>query len=141
MGYTVEIIADEDSCEPWKEHEGHGIVSEWTTRAKAPGERILSQHRWSYLYYNVQESIAIAKRDEWDAKPYGEGTKGQRAARAVEADFQRLREWCADLWYWVGVVVTDEDGNSTSLWGIESDSGEYLEQVAKELKDELRASN
>ncbi len=53
--------------------------------------------------------------------------------RAVEADYQRLRRYLAGDWEYVGVVVTDADGNTESLGGIESDADEYLETVAHEL--------
>jgi len=133
--------------EPWKEHDGHGPVSEWTRRAKRPGERVLCEDRGSKRYYDAEEATKIAKRDGWDGPPYG-GTARQKAHRAVQADYDRLRRWCNGDWCWVGVVVTEictcdkgheHDGESASLWGIESDAGgDYLEQVANELIDELQ---
>ena len=67
------------------------------------------------------------------------------AARAARADFERLRDWCLDRWHWCGVVVVmlDDEGDEldrASLWGIESDAGQYLDEVAAELADELAAS-
>lgn len=138
---TARLEAD-DSCDtPWEREDGHGPVSEWTTRDKRPGERVLSSDRSSKRYYDVQEAIAIAKRDGWDAKPYG-GTKGAKAVRAVEADFERLRQWCADEWRYVGVVLTVSKGGVTlndhaaSVWGIEDNTTDYLVEVANELLDE-----
>lgn len=62
------------------------------------------------------------------------------AAAAAEADFARLKAWCEDDWYWVAVIVTAYKGGvklgSASLWGIESDAGDYLREVANELADE-----
>ena len=85
---------------------GHGPVSEWTTRAKQLGERVLVEdRRGAKRYYDFAEAVRIAKRDGWDAPPLGEGTKGQRAARAAEADFNRLRGWCNGDWEYVGIVV------------------------------------
>jgi hypothetical protein len=87
--------------------------------------------------------VRIAKRNGWDAPPYGEGTKGQCAARAAEADFKRLRDWCEDDWEYVGVVVSvyrygeEIDTHAASLWGIESDCTDYLREVAGELFDEV----
>lgn len=146
---TATIERDDDMGEPWKEHDGHGPVSDWTSRDKAPGERVLYEDRGSKRYYDWQEAIKIAKRDGWDAKPYKTGTKGQQAARAVEADFQRLRAWCQDDWCWVGVRLSVSKGGVTldkyaaSLWGIESDSNDfgddnydYLTEVANELLPE-----
>ena len=55
-----------------------------------------------------------------------------------------MRQWCDGYWSYVGVVVTaqcpcceDFTGPSASLWGIESDAGDYLEEVARELAEEL----
>lgn len=126
-GHTIKIswFADDNNEAPWKEHDGHGIVSEWTTRDKAPGERVLWEDRRSKLYYDVAESIALAKRDGWDAKPYNTDkrqTKGQQAAKAVEADYDFLRRWCAGEWYWCGYVVEVDGEHVDSLWGIESDA-------------------
>ena len=143
--FTVRIEHDGDLREPWTEHDGHGIVSDWTRRGKQPGERVLVTDRGSHRYYDIQASMDIAVRDGWDAAPYGEGTPRERAARAVEADFQRLRAWCNGDWYWIGVVVHllcpkcggEHPSQHASLWGIESDAGEYLNQVARELAAEI----
>jgi len=42
-GHTIRISvhADEDMREPWKKHDGYGIVSKWERRDKQPGELIL----------------------------------------------------------------------------------------------------
>jgi hypothetical protein len=136
------IVSDDEQDAPWDRECGHGPVSDWTTRAKQPGERILNSDGRSRRYYDFAEAVKIAKRDGWDAPPYGEGTKGQRAARAAEADFKRLRDWCNDHWSYVGVVVSVEldgeeiDSHAASLWGIESDCRDYLREVAGELFDE-----
>ena len=148
-GYTfhVRIEPDQDHGAPWEENDGHGIVSEWTTRDKAPGERVLASDRSHRRYYDVVETLAIAKRDGWgtaDGRRDGESAKAY-AARAVEADFEYLRRWCADDWQYVGVIVSavDEDGNpdddlSLSLWGVES-LNDHPSEIARELADELMA--
>lgn len=139
--FKVEFLDDEDSEPPWDRSEGHGPVSEWTTRDKAPGERLLSADHGSKRYYDYAEAVRIAKRDGWDAEPYKTGTKGEQAVRAVEADFEFLRGWCRDEWSYIGVSVTmlgaeDEPTEySGSLWGVES-CGDYKMDVARELADE-----
>lgn len=139
---TARLVHDSDHGAPWEEHEGHGPVSDWTHRTKSPGERILCEDRDARRYYDIAEATRIARRDGWDAPPIGEGTAGQRAARAVEADFQYLRAWCNDEWYWVGVVLsvakngTLLEKHAASCWGIESNSTGYLYEVALELLDE-----
>lgn len=49
-----------------------------------------------------------------------------------------MQAWCNGKWRYVGVVVerlaADETVDATeSLWGIESDAGHYLQEVAAEL--------
>lgn len=146
--FAVTVEYDDTVRSPWLEEDGHGPVSGWVCRSKQPGERVLASTGTSHLYYDFAAAIRIARTDGWDAPPFGEGTRRQRAARAVEADFQRLKGWCEDRWHYVGVVVTercpccnDFTGPSSSLWGIESDAGEYLDEVANILIDEIIASN
>lgn len=143
--YRFEIERDDYMGAPWEEHEGHGPVSEWTTRAKLPGELVLCEDRHTKRYYDYAEACRIARHNGWDARPYnaGQETKRQQAAKAARADFEELRKWCADEWWWVGVVVYDrcplcgEWSVLASLWGIASNCGDdYLEQVARELIEE-----
>lgn len=143
-GFQVEIIPDDSYNsyrEPWEEENGHGPVSEWTTRPKRPSERVLCSDRSSHRYYDFGAAVRIAKRDGWSTeKARAAGLpKGSQAVAAVEEDFRRLQRFCEGDWYYVGVQVTDtETGLSASLWGIESDSDEYLEEVAEELSEEIR---
>lgn len=71
-GFTVtaRIQRDDDIGPPWKVHDGHGPVSDWTRRDKLPGERVLCEDRGSKMYYDIAEAVKIAKRDGWDAEPY-----------------------------------------------------------------------
>lgn len=69
-GYTFRLTVERDDymSEPWKEHDGHGPVSEWTRREKRPGERLLVSDGRDYgskRYYDVQEATRIARRDGW----------------------------------------------------------------------------
>lgn len=186
--YTATIHSDDSMGEPWKEHDGHGEVSDWTTRAKLPGEMVLSEDGRSKRFYDFAEACKTARRDGWGWLP-GEmvvdrfAHSGKRkwrafvagrldltvyapdknaaiaalyalhkstmsprayAAGAAMRDFERLRDWCDDRWQWIGISVrksTDCDccGESQSLWGIESDCGEYALETAKELAEELAA--
>lgn len=143
LTFTFRIERDDSMGEPWKEHDGHGPVSDWTSRDKCPGEMLLnSDHHGMKRFYDFAAAVAMAKREGWNAKPYdvpGE-TRGQRAHKAAMADFRRLAEWCNDQWEWVGVIVTCDDlpgVPSESLWGIESDAGECLETVARELAGQI----
>lgn len=185
---TARIVRDEHMGAPWEEHDGHGPVSEWTDRAKRPGERVLNEDRGSKRYYDFQEAVKIARRDGWgwiphkltierdgetypcggratagpftahDAEDFNRAihsvykqhretmTAGQYAAHAAERDYQAMRAWCRDEWWWGGVVLSVEkagvvlDDHAASLWGIECNYPEsdnsYLTEVANELLPE-----
>jgi hypothetical protein len=144
-GYTfhIDFDYDQDTGAPWEENDGHGIVSEWTTRAKQPGERVLVVDRHSKRYYDVAGTLKLARKDGWGVSDPREGeTKRQQLARAVEQDFAYLQGWANDDWHYVGVTVTllDEDGEktdiSTSLWGVETYKN-YHHDVVKELVESL----
>lgn len=128
----IDVIADESMGPPWEEHDGHGIVSEWTRRSKGPGELVLASDRGSFRYYDYAESVKIARRDGWGAEGR---TAKEKAANATMQDFERLRAWCADQWQWIGVTVEIGDARD-SLWGIESDS-DYWREVAADLVNGL----
>lgn len=145
LTFLMRVLRDEDMGEPWKEHDGHGEVSKWTTRDKRPGERVLASDRGSKRYYDFAAAVQIAKRDGWGIAPEkAKGlTKAQIAVAAAEADFDRMKAWCDDEWWWVGVEIKLLDVNGhivilsadtrDSLWGIESDSPEYHKTVALEM--------
>lgn len=144
--FQVRIQHDSDAGLPWENSDGHGPVSEWTSRAKRPGEWVLCADHGKSRFYDAQEAQRIALNDQWgirDADKMAGMTRGQIAAAAVKDDFDCLADFCADLWSYVGCVVTllDDDGESMdeseSLWGIESNADEYLEQVAHELANEI----
>lgn len=147
---TVEWFYDYACEAPWEHEEGHGPVSDWVTRDKHPGELVLCSDRRSYRYYDYAEAIKIAKRDRWDARPYKTGTKGQQAHRAVMADFDYLKRWCDNDWFWCGYVVKiDGTDYDESLWGIDSDSvkeftneafGHAVAWLEKELGESHRAA-
>jgi hypothetical protein len=144
FAYLCEVYPDEDMGAPWDEHDGHGIVSDWTSRTKMPGELILNQDRGSFRYYDFAASCQKAREEGWNAAPYdvpGE-TPRQRAAKAAMADYKHLRAWCRDEWQWVGVTVRRDGGcphcsPKASLWGIESNAEDYLQEVALELALDL----
>jgi hypothetical protein len=134
---VVEYYYDDDSGKPWKDSDGLGVVSEWTYRDKRPGERVLHEDRGARLYYDVQQTTAIALRDGWGVAGQTFATKRQQAAAAVEADFQYLRRWCQGDWFFIGIVVRTEDGAvSDSLWRIESDATEYHKEIIEELAEQ-----
>lgn len=152
--FRVEHFADEDADAPWERQDGHGVISEWTRRDKQPGEVSIIEDRGSHRYYDVQATMRIARRDGWGLgadetaalarKLQRTPTKGEIAAESVRMDMERMRGWCRDDWYYVGVVVTllSPDGDpleshSESLWGIESDCADYLQEVAQDLAEQI----
>lgn len=140
---TATIYHDDTQEAPWDREDGHGPVSEWTSRGKAPGERLLHKDHGSSRFYDFAEAVKIARRDGWGSEG-DEGMKpGEKAARAAEEDFERLRRWCADQWGYVGVSVTVSRNGvqltqdyAHALWGIESDCGDYINEVAKDCAEE-----
>jgi hypothetical protein len=147
LDFAVYLEQDESAGAPWTDEDGHGPVRIGSRHAdgvtdKRPGERPLNQagRRETQFFYDWQEAMRIAKRDEWDAPPYKTGTKGEQAARAVLADFNHLSGFVNGDWVYVGVRVVRLDGDgeetdeSDSLWGVES-GGDYWHEVAEELAD------
>lgn len=144
LTFRVTTEQDTDNGAPWDNSDGHGPVSEWTSRDKLPGELVLNRDGHQRRYYDFAEACRIARRDGWDAPPYKTGTARQRAARAARADFEFLRDWCNDEWGYVCVIVEllDEDGEavaSDSLWGVEDSDQAYVDEVARDMADELAA--
>lgn len=142
--FHVEIL--EDDCEPpWEHSDGHGPVSEWTSRSKCPGEWILDEDGIVKRYYDFEDAMRIAKRDGLDAPPYGVGTKGERALRAVTADFEHLRRWCKGDWKYVCLHVMLSDAMYDSYLGcVEYDyssDGYWMDEakvMASEILEEVR---
>lgn len=149
LGVTVRIeyFYDSDTEPPWENAEGHGPVRKSNYRHgqhssdKKPGERPLNcPDRNEYqFYYDWQEAIKIAKRDEWNAEPFDAPNK---ALRAVQADFNFIRGYLNDEWQYVGIVCTvlDADGDETmdsdSCWGFETFK-DYHETAGREMAETL----
>lgn len=62
---TATIHADTDTRTPWEDDCGHGPVSDWTRRDKAPGELVLNSDHGSKRFYDYAEACRIARRDGW----------------------------------------------------------------------------
>jgi hypothetical protein len=149
--FTIRVRTEQD-CDvgaPWEECDGHGPVSEWTTRDKAPGERVLCSDRRSKRYYDFAAAVAEARRDGWDCAPYHAAlpneTAGQQAARTAEADFEYLRSWANDEWHYLVLFVSlhGEDGEELacdSLGGVEG-RGDYWKEQAAEMANVLLAKH
>ena len=153
--FLAEIYTDNDTGAPWENSDGHGIVSGWETRSKLPGEWVLSEDRRARRFYDAQETMKKARAEKWglDAPDLAKlceslgrpATRGEIVAAAVRADFEFLRGWCNDEWYFVGVCVRALDADwdaigepfDHALWGIESGNADYIREVAIELASEI----
>lgn len=148
-GFVFEATIHDESVigAPWENNDGHGPVSDWTSRGKRAGERVLNSDRHgSCLYYDFKAALDLAHSEEWGTRPGqqpGE-TEKQYRVRAVEADFKALKAWCNDEWSYCGIVVVATKNGITlgeaSLWGVElnfpgSDNA-YLTETANELLGE-----
>lgn len=82
-------------------------------------------------------------------KPYAGGEKEgtDDYQKYGKQDFERMESLNNGNWYFMGIIakaeIRTESGTmqvirSGGLWGIESDSGEYLEEVGKEELENLR---
>lgn len=152
LTFRVHITQDDSADPPWKHGDDHGIVSDWVPRDEnaedADGNlRILAQAGRQVRYYDWTASYAKALEEGWDAAPYGQGTPAEQATRAVDADYQYLKDWCEDRWTYIGVQVELLDTTCTppsntgylscGLCGIESNADEHIADVAREEADEL----
>lgn len=138
--FTIEVDYDEFEEPPWLHCDGHGPVSDWTTRDKKPSEVVLWTVGGANLYYDFSRAMKKAKEERWDAAPYGQGTKGERAERAVRADIKYLRDYIDNVWVYVTLSVTLRgSGYTTSLGGVEydySENGHWMTEVHL-MADEL----
>lgn len=139
--YKVEILPEEGGELPWEWSDGYGIVSDWTTRDKRPGELILCADRNSKRFYDFAGTMKKARAEGWDHTPYNTGTKDERARRAVMADYENLKAWCDGDWSYVYVMVTcTETGDTSSLGMIASNSSpDYFEEVQADLIAEIES--
>ena len=147
--FTVSIERDKDAFAPWKNSDGHGVVGRWDRRSTdAPrGHWVLASDRGSWRLYNWYETMQIAKRDGWGLCDKAMAGLAKRLGRtptardirkqAVYDDFDFLYGWCNDVWQYVVIGVTIEGGETEYLGGVESNSHDYMKQVAHDLAREL----
>lgn len=147
-GLTLRVATshDQDHGAPWEECDGHGPVSDWTRRAKHAGEVVLATDRHMRRFYDFAGAIALAERDRWGISDEAratlraglgrEPTAGEVRVAAVNADFDFLREWCADLWQYIVLTVSlhDKEGREIArdcIGGVEN-RGNYWRELALE---------
>jgi hypothetical protein len=138
----VTIEPDDTMNEPWREEDGHGIVSTWTRRLPYEGERILTQEGSLRLYYDYEATMLKAAREHWCCDKHSQHVSDLTSMEhAVDQDFKRLQDYCLNVWGYVGVIVSIYEGTKelekSSVWGIESDDYDYLAYVAANELNEL----
>lgn len=144
LGETFErlIVNDDTSRAPWEDSAGCGVVSWWRPKtSKAPWERVLSKDRDFCRFYDMRATREKAMKEGWGL-PESEAkglTKKQIIAEAIERDFRRLRSWCDDEWWYVGLVVRAKfaPGEEESVWGIESDCDDFIKETSEDLAHDL----
>lgn len=135
--WTVEWAYDADCGAPRDNEDGHGPVSDWTSRCKLPGEMVMANDRGLRRYYDFAAAVKQARAEGWNTAPYEWPTKGAQAAAAALADFEYLSGWCNDAWHYCGITVKlDGTDFEASLWGIESEGDEHHEEVIADLMAE-----
>jgi len=128
----------------------HGPVSDWTKRAKRPGEWVLSADKHGYKrYYDFAQAMKIARADDWESirHSYPAKLRGKQYEAAVTLDYERMRDWCNDKWHYMGITVTPltEDGDELrskeqGTWGIESDSDPaWIQEIEENLLRDVGA--
>lgn len=104
--------------------------------------RLLRDDDWrsDYKYYDVWETLKVARRDRW-----GNATTVEEAQAAVDRDYEYLHGWYTDEWFWgvLCVVMLDEDGEETEheqylgMVEITGDMTDYLKECIADMVDEL----
>lgn len=147
-GVVVKIgyFYDHDMGRPWGERDGNVNIYE-LRGDKKPSEIILKTNGSTTWAYDIQEAIALAKRESWGIDPRGTQnlTKKQRLLLAVEHNVEMWRGLLNDDWFYAGVVCTvlDSEGGETdisdSCWGFET-LNDYHETAGREMAESLAES-
>lgn len=118
--YRISWYYDECSDAPWENSDCHGDVTDWESRDKHPGELILNTDRHgNHRFYDFQGTMKKARK-VWGCTGTGKEIEG-----IVRRDFEYLREWCNDEWFYCGIVVellnaAGEAVDEASIWCVES---------------------
>lgn len=151
----VEVEIDRDARPPWENSDEHGVVTAWQDYDDAlDAWELLSDRLGHCRYYDWRATLPIAIKDGWDAPPFYTGNKRERAMRAIKADYEYLRRWCAESWWYVGLIVTllgedDEVIAFSPCWGYESNAMDHIcsearswasRMIRKERRDRREAA-
>jgi len=144
-GFTLKLTVEDDDTgrKPWQDDDGAGIVTGWIDPAKAPKGAVQINHDrdGTCRFYDVLASREKAKREGWvNSLGLTALQLERRINKLVMNDCARMKAWCEDDWSYIGLVINaSREGvqltgeYEIALWGIESDAGDYLEEVANDL--------
>ena len=122
--YTVEFQRDDNSGTPWGDSDCHGVISKHEhSRREYDDDWLLYSDRGSYRYYERDASLEKAIK-MWGVAP-------DKAMASIKADYEVLRRWYNDDWWYVGVIVKLFDDENKELaeescWDRQSDDILYL---------------
>lgn len=144
LEFDVETEHDPHADAPWDIGDGHGPVRSVRARyglagsgLKRSGERVLHWNGYDVWFYDWAAACKKAREEGWNAAPYD---APNRIERAAQADFDHLRAYLRQDWYYCAVTVTGPDGKSESLAYVEYqvyEKNAYVEETARELADNL----
>lgn len=80
--YRARLEEDQYIDAPWDNEDGHGDVSDWTSRGKSPGELVLSKDGRFKRYFDFAGAVAKAKSEGWGFMPYPLSIKADDENRA-----------------------------------------------------------
>lgn len=136
-GWSIAVSVEPDYLmdAPWSGNDGVGVVLPIPWEGYK-GDFGIGASR-DNLYYDYKASMQKALEEGWDAKPYGTGSKRDRAHRAVLADYNRLYAWARGDWCYVTLCVSllDRRGKelaTEAVSGYESSETAYLCSEARD---------
>jgi len=133
--YRVEFIYDQDTRVDDATPHVHNARGIFNDEAENLGRKLIYQDMGSHVYFDHAAAVGEYRKD---------GNPHEKAVIYAGQDFERIRDWYHDNWFYHGIVVMPycehcgepTNAASNSLWGIESDAGdEYFEEIVSALID------
>jgi hypothetical protein len=125
------------------ELEADGMEVNWNYDEREDGTTVCSLYYWGY------EILAADLRSTYEHNSYRyfapavdnyKGSPKDELIKYAIQDYERMEDLNRQHWFVCGCVVTmkieGEEVAYASLWGIESDAGDYLKEVEEDLIDE-----
>lgn len=141
--FTVQHFYDQSAEAPWDNgDDGRGVVHAYRDIDQDADDFDSADYsamgRSADWYFDWKATRAKAVDEGWGtAGPTPGMTPEQITEAAVQAEYKYLSGYANDDWHYCGVVVSHAlPSASQSLWGVESNAGAYLEEVARELADQ-----